>query len=487
MITRKAYNAMLRQDLLSFTAKAFGTVVPGAKFIPGWHLQAIAYHLELVERGIIKRLIINIPPRHLKSISATVAFIAWLLGRNPSRRIVCASYSQELADKHAHDMRRDMQSDWYQDVFPGTQFDAQKNPLRDMTTTKGGYRLSTSVGGSLTGRGGDILILDDPHKAHEVESDVTREGVINWYRNTAISRLNHPDDPIILIMQRLHEDDLAGHLLATGEWVHLNLPAVAEEDEWIEIGDEEDDWHYRKEGDLLHPERVSEEALDDFKIQLGPYPYAAQFQQNPAPLGGGLIKLEWFKTYDKLTPQRHDDQIVQSWDPAQSITENADFSVCTTWLVRQNEYYLLEVLRFRAEHPELVRKVIDEAQRCHPNLILIEAVGHGKALCDDVSRKTSCRILPVIPKGDKESRMVGETSALYAGYVFLPEEADWLVELKRELAAFPMGKHDDQVDSISQFLYWTRKLGPNRRQLHTRITVVGSDPDLDYHLRGLWQ
>ena len=475
MITRKEYYALLRQDLYSFTSKAFSTVVPGAKFIPNWHIQAIAYHLELVERGIINRLIITMPPRHLKSISASVAFPAWILGRNPTRRCVCVSYSQELADKHAHDMRRVMQSSWYPDVFPNTRFDPQKSPLRDMTTTRGGYRLSTSVNGSLTGRGGDILILDDPHKANEVESDVTRENVIDWYRNTLISRLNHPDDPIILIQQRLHEDDLAGHLLETGEWHHLNLSAVAEEEEWVEIGDEEDDWHHREKGDLLHPERVSQEALDEYRVQLGPYLFEAQFQQHPAPLGGGIIKLDWFKSYDKITQRLHDDQIVQSWDPAQSITENADWSVCTTWLIRQNKYYLLEVLRFRAEHPDLVQRVIDEAHRRSPNLILIESVGHGKALCDDVSRKTDCRVMPVIPRGDKVSRMMGETSALSAGYVFLPEEADWLVDFTREIAAFPKGKHDDQVDSTSQFLLWTRTQGPRRAALQCRVTPVHTD------------
>jgi predicted phage terminase large subunit-like protein len=381
-----------------------------------------------------------------------------------------------------------MQSGWYPDVFPGTRFDQQKSPLRDMTTTQGGCRLSTSVGGSLTGRGGNVLIIDDPHKAHEVESDVVREGVIDWYRNTLISRLNHPDDAVILIQQRLHENDLAGHLLESGEWDHLNLPAMAEKDEWIEVGHEEDDWHFRKKGDLLHPERVSQEALNEIKLQLGPYLYAALMQQSPAPLGGGLIQLDWFKTYDKVPQRLHGDHIVQSWDPAQSITENADYSVCTTWLIQKNRYYLLDVLRFRAEHPDLVEKVISEANRWRPHLVLIEAVGHGKALCDDVARKTRSRILPVVPQGDKVSRMVGETPTISAGYIYLPKETSWLVEFLREMASFPKGKHDDQVDSVSQFLYWTRMLGPRRPMLTCRVTPVGSPPvDLNALLSDLWR
>lgn len=488
MITRKQYNVLLRNELYSFIAKAFHTIVPGTKFFPSWHIRTMAYFLELVERREINRLIITLPPRHLKSITASVAFTAWLLGRDPTRQIVCVSYSQDLANKHALDTRRVMQSSWYRDVFPFTRFDHQKSPISDTTTTRGGYRLSTSVGGSLTGRGGNILIIDDPHKAHEVESDVVRKGVIEWFRSTLISRLNHPDDPIILISQRLHENDLAGHLLESGEWHHLNLPAEAEDDEWIEIGHEEEDWHLREKGDLLHPERVSREALDDFKLQLGPYLYAAQFQQRPAPLGGGIIQLDWFKTYTAITPGLPGDQVIQSWDPAQSVTQNSDWSVCTTWLIRKNLYYLLDLIRFRAEHPDLVRKVIEEVHRWQPHLVLIEAVGHGKALCDDVARKTRSRILPVVPRGDKVSRMVGETPAISAGYVHLPKEADWLVEFQREVSAFPKGKNDDQVDSMSQFLYWTRTRGPRRPTLKCRITPVGSPPvDLNAVLSDLWR
>lgn len=477
MIYRKELHALLRQDMYSFISKAFGTVVPGAQFFGNWHLQAIAYHLELVEQDCINRLIITLPPRSLKSISASVAFPAWLLGRDPTRRIVCVSYADALAGKHASDMRRLMQSEWYQEVFPGTRIDPKKSRLQDMTTTDGGYRLSTSVGGSLTGRGGDIIILDDPHKAHEVESDVSRESVIDWYKNTLLSRLNHPEDPIILIMQRLHEEDLAGHLLATGEWDHLNLPAVAEEEEWIEVGWDEDDWYVRQEGELLHPERVSQKNLDELKSELGPYVYEAQYQQRPAPLGGGIIKWDWFEFYDRVPHRQPDDQVVQCWDPAMSITEHADYSVCTTWLLRGDRFYLIDVVRVQLEHPQLVSRILLEARRHKPNLILMETLGHGKALFDDVRRHVGIRMMGTRPEGDKVSRMVGESSAIYAGYVYLPKEAPWLMDLRREIVAFPKGKHDDQVDSISLFLYWTRLRGPRRRNLQVRVTPVYAEPN----------
>ena len=477
MTTRKHYHALLRQDLYSFIAKAFGTVMPGSRFMPNWHIRAIAWHLELIERGEINRLIITLPPRHLKSISASVAFPAWLLGRDPTRHIVCVSYSQSLAGKHAADMRRVMYSDWYRDIFPQTRFDPRQSPLIDLTTTKGGYRMSTSVGGSLTGRGGDILIIDDPHKADEVGSDVTRVAVIDWYRNTLLSRLNHPDDPIIVIQQRLHEDDLAGHLLETGDWVHLNLPAIAIEDEWIELGEDEDDWHYRHEGDLLHPERVSAAALEELKAQLGPYPFDAQYQQSPAPFGGGLINWEWFQFYDRIPRRYADDLIVQSWDPAQSVTEHADYSVCTTWLVQKDRFYLLDMIRFRAEYPELLQRVLVEAERWRPNEIIIEAVAHGKALVDDVRKKTRFWIRASIPRTDKVSRMVGESAALAGKYVYLPKDAPWLNDFRREMVAFPMGKHDDVVDSLSQFLYWTRVRGPRRFKTELRVTVAQAMPD----------
>jgi hypothetical protein len=226
MKERKQLQALLRNNFYFFLRRVFREVVPGGRFIPGWYLEAIAYELELVASGESKRLIVTLPPRHLKSIAVSVAFTAWMLGHDPKHRIVCVSYSQHLADHFSLLTRRVMQSEWYQQMFPATRLDPRKCSARELATTAGGYRLATSVGGTLTGRGGQLIVIDDPHNANEVHSDVTRQGTLDWFHNTLISRLDNPDDCIILVQQRLHEEDLAGHLLETDDWYHLNPRSI---------------------------------------------------------------------------------------------------------------------------------------------------------------------------------------------------------------------------------------------------------------------
>ena len=453
----KKFRTVLRRNLGSFIHRVFLTINPGIVFMPNWHLEAIAYHLTLVAEGHIKRLIITVPPRSGKSISASVAFPAWLLGLDPTKQIVCVSYAQDLAELHAHHMRIVMQSGWYKNLFPFTRLNPKKSSLNDLNTTQNGYRLSVSTGGALTGRGGNIIIIDDVHKAIGVESEVQRKGVISWYSNTLVSRLNNKnDDAIIVIQQRLHEDDLVGHLLRTGDWVHLNLPANAEEDEYIQTNDK--NWQLREVGDLLQPERESQAILDELKIQMGSNLFAAQYQQRPAPLEGGILKWSWFKTYDKAPGRVDSDIVVQSWDPASSTGDNNDFSVCTTWLLRGKDCYLLDLQRLKLEFPELVKFATKSAYDWYPNLIIDENVGIGRAMYQQVRHKVGSVVRGFAPKSDKEGRMTGESPAIEAGYVHLPEEAEWLVDFRHEVINFPNGKHDDQVDSLSQFLYWRRAI-----------------------------
>ena len=249
--------SILRRDLAAFVHKTFGTVSPGDSFSPNWHIEAICHELMKVLNGETKRLIISIPPRHLKSICTSVALPAWVLGQDPTRRIICVSYANELAVKHANDTRAVMASDWYANLFPATKIASQKNTETEIMTTKRGFRFSTSVGGTLTGRGGNLIIVDDPIKPADAMSDTTRERVNEWCGSTLMSRLDDKErDAIVLVMQRLHEGDLAGHLLQQGGWKHLNLPAIAEIEERIEIG--RGRHHIRQVGDLLHPAREFE-------------------------------------------------------------------------------------------------------------------------------------------------------------------------------------------------------------------------------------
>ena len=455
-LTQNEYDALLRQDLVSFIQKTFATVVPGTRYLHNWHIEAIAWHLQQVYSGQIKRLIITLPPRSLKSIITSVAFPAWLLGMAPSNHIICVSYSQNLSDKLALDCRAVIETDWYRRIFPGTRLHSDKNSVGEFMTTQRGGRLSTSVGGTLTGRGGNIIILDDPHKADEgVLSETKREGAKDWFRNTLSSRLdNKKEDAIILIQQRPHEDDLAGYLLETGNWAHLNLPAIAEEPQNIPIGLNR--FYQRQIGDLLHPERESQHELAVLKSMLGSYNFAAQYQQRPAPMGGGLVKWEWFEVFEEELGQIYGDRIIQSWDTASKAEVQHDWSVCTTWLYRNKRFYLQHVLRERLEYTQLKARIIDHAAQWNTDTVLIEDKGAGISLIQDLRQDSDLSIIDIMPEGDKATRMMTVTPMIESGRVYIPDDASWLADLQHELVNFPKSKYDDQVDSVSQFLNWAR-------------------------------
>jgi hypothetical protein len=232
------------------------------------HLEAIAYQLERVRRGEIKRLIINMPPRSLKSVTASVAFPAFVLGHDPTRRIICVSYSGDLAKKHANDFRAVVEAPWYRGLFPGTRI-GQKDSESEIELTARGLRLATSVGGTLTGRGGDLIVIDDPLKPDDAYSETKRNACNEWYKNTLLSRLDDKrTGAIIIVMQRIHVDDLAGFVTSqSDEWEVLNLPAIAELDEIIPISDTK--VHWRRVGEALSPVREPLSVLEKMKGELG--------------------------------------------------------------------------------------------------------------------------------------------------------------------------------------------------------------------------
>src|SRR6267142_2126210 len=234
-LTRAEYETLLRQDLGTFAARCFQDLNPQTELAMNWHLEVIAAKLTAVREGKIRRLIINLPPRHLKSLMASIAFPAWRLGHDPSAPILCVSYALDLADKLARDCRSIMLSPWYQQIFP-TRLAPHRQAVQEFLTTRHGHRLATSNGGVLTGRGADIILIDDPLKPEEALSDAQRKTANEWFDHTLYSRLNDKQHgAIVIIMQRLHEDDLVGHVLAQEPWEVLNFPAIAENDEVEEI------------------------------------------------------------------------------------------------------------------------------------------------------------------------------------------------------------------------------------------------------------
>jgi len=369
---------------------------------------------------------------------------------------------------------------WYRRLFPHTRIDPRKNTEGEIQTTAQGYRLSTSVGGTLTGRGGNLILIDDPMKPAERMSEVKRASVSEWYDSTLTSRLDRKtEDAIVLIMQRLHVDDLVGHLLDKDEnWTHLNLPAIAEEDEEIPLG--EGRFHCRKAGELLHPEREPREVLEEQKAAMGSQSFSAQYQQAPVPEGGALIKGSWFRTYPWAPERAAGERVIQSWDTASKTGTKNDYSVCTTWLMRGKDYYLLDVLRKRLEYPELRRTILSHAAAHAATAVLIEDAGTGAPLIQDLRREGKLRPIAIQPEHDKIVRLEAQSAVIEAGHVLLPEKAPWLDDFRAEILAFPYGRYDDQVDSTSQFLAWAAQnqiVRSPRLYLFSKrgVRIVGGD------------
>jgi predicted phage terminase large subunit-like protein len=399
------------------------------------------------------------PPRYLKSLCVSIAFPAFLLGHDPTLRIIAASYADSLAVAHSNDFRRLVHSKEYKRLFPNTCIDPTKNTESEVRTTQRGFRLATSVGGALTGRGGQLIIIDDPIKPDDAASEIARRRVIDWYEKTVTSRLDDKGEgAIILVMQRLHVDDLAGHLLDAGGWDYLGLPAVAEIEEEISLG--RGRVHIRRPGELLFPARESQAVLDQLKRDMGTHAFSAQYQQQPVPVGGGMIQWSWFKFYTGKLPAA--EETVISWDTAMKATELSDYSVGTVWGRFDDRYALLDLIRGKYAYPEL-KRIVMQTSRKYPNAkILIEDAGSGTSLIQDLQSEGE----PVHanrPVGDKVVRMSAQTARIEEGRVLLPESASWLEEFRSEVMAFPNGRHDDQVDSLAQALAWFNK--PKRRTL----------------------
>lgn len=444
-----------RTDFACFLMKVFETLHPGEPPLQmAWYIRAMTHALSEVAAGRKRRLVITVPPRHLKSITASVGFVAFLLGRDPSLKIMVASYSQDLARLHSNQTRTVMEAAWYKADFPNTRISDRGNRALELETTAGGARKAVSVSGSITGFGADLILVDDCMKADDARSPVVREETRNWFDATLLSRLNNKaKGQIVSIQQRLHEDDLPAYMLDKG-YEHLNLPAIAERNEAVAMGPGQ--LHERKVGELLNPDRESRAVLDQLRRDLGPNVFSAQYQQDPVAPEGNLIRMEWFGTYDE-PPERHELlKVVQSWDTGMSSSPTSDYSVGTTWGFHRelSKWLLLDVFRERLDYPDLRRAVIRHQRQWNADKVLIEDAVSGKSLWQDL--RASGPFLPTMirPDAHKEERFAGCLGEVEAGQILLPEEAPWLDAFKSELKAFPSGRHDDQVDSFSQFVRW---------------------------------
>ncbi|MGL4367357.1 MAG: hypothetical protein ACRCTQ_03655 [Brevinemataceae bacterium] len=271
--------ALLRNNLSSFIEKVYKSIDNSQPYIHSKHIELITDRLEKCYHGKIKRLIINMPPRSLKSICTSVAFPAWILGKDPSKRIITTSYSDELASKHARDCRAVMDTKWYKELFPLTRINPNKRTETEYETTRNGYRLATSVGGTLTGRGGNFIIIDDPIKPQDALSETKRKSINQWYANTLYSRLDNKNtDVIIIVMQRVHTDDLCSFVQENEKWEVLNLPAIAMKDEVFELSNGKT--ITRRIGEILNPQLESQFILENIKKNMGSYNFEGLCRQH---------------------------------------------------------------------------------------------------------------------------------------------------------------------------------------------------------------
>jgi predicted phage terminase large subunit-like protein len=444
--------AILATDFRAFVEYVFGLLRPGTPFKPNWHIDAMAHKASQVASGEVKRLIIAVPPRHLKSIIASVALPAWYLGHNPSERVVAVSYSAELAKTHANDFRRVVTDPIYQAVFPTMRLARETDS--EIHTTLRGRRYATSIQGTLTGRGGNLFIIDDPLKPGDAISEVSRERVIEWYRSTLVTR---PDDKqaarIMVVMQRIHVEDLVGYLLENEAGFEvLILPAVAQATATYDLGGGRT--HLREKGDLLHPAHEPAEVLREIKKSMGSMLFSAQYQQAPEPPGGKIIKRKMLRYYFAVE-RRPTDRIVLSWDIALSEKEAADYSACVVLLNRGELYFVLEVIRGKFPFDQLKQKILEVKERYGRASLVIEESPISHGLIQSL-REKHINVVDIKPDRDKQSRLISQIDLFEGGSVLLPKDAPWLDAFVSELLSFP-GRHDDQVDALSQGLAWRRE------------------------------
>jgi predicted phage terminase large subunit-like protein len=447
---RDLLNALLRSDFGSFLYRCMLTLNPNAPFMRNWHIDAISWQLQRVRVGEVTRLIINLPPRYLKSLTVSVIFPAFLLGHKPWLKIFGISYATDLSAKHAADFRAIVESSWYRRAFPNMR--VARAADSDVFTTKTGFRRSTSVTAALTGFGGDIFIIDDPQKPGDALSETQRNGLTQWFSNTLRSRLDNKEKGIIIVvMQRVHLLDLTGYLTENSdEWTVLSLPAISEADEQIATG--ADKYFLRPAGEALHPAYESLATLQRLRGALGSDVFAAQYQQAPVPPGGAMIRKDWLRYYDVAPARTYKNKIIQSWDTAAKNGAQNDWSVCTTWLIHEKHFYLLDVARGRYEYPRLRETAAALADRFKPSIIMIEDASTGIALAQELRQAGTYAVRPIPVERDKIGRLYVQQSKFEAGLVLFPKGAKFLPELEIELLTFPQGKTDDQVDSISQAL-----------------------------------
>lgn len=473
-------------SMYEFVKQAWPVVEPGIPFIPSWHIEEICEHLEAITSGEIKRLLINIPPRHSKSTIVSVMWPAWEWITRPEEKYLCASYSGALSTRDNVKTRRLLQSGWYQERWGHLfTFTGDQNQKQRFENDKTGYRIATSVGGTATGEGGSRLLLDDPHGAQAAQSDAMRESDLEWFDMVWSTRLNNPKtDAMVTVMQRLHEADVSGHILNDiGGWEHICIPAEWDGKRRSTVLGPYDP--RKQKGELICPERFGPAEITRLKQALGTYGTAGQLQQDPAPAGNGLLKTDCFKLWPLASGMPVFEYVLQSYDTAFSEKTQNDPSACTVWGVftfqGERQAMLLDAWDEHLSYPELRAKVVDDwsteygsgpsraspyARPRRPDRVLVEKKASGQSLLQDL-RLAKVPAIGYNPgDADKVARAHQAAPTLELGILWIPESAknpgqpvSWAAKFLKQLAKFPVAEHDDYVDTFTQMVIYLKNEG----------------------------
>ena len=451
---REYDNALLREEGQTDFMKFVVTMWPG--FIHGRHHALMARKFEEIANGETKRLIINMPPRHTKSEFASFMLPAWFLGRFPNKKIIQCSNTAELAVGFGRKVRNLVDSEVYAKIFPNVALRSDSKAAGRWSTNANGEYFAIGVGGTVTGKGADLLIIDDPHSEQEAAlaagDPSVFDKVYEWYTSGPRQRLQ-PGGSIVVVMTRWSKRDLTGKILQAmtdrdgDEWEIIELPAILPSEK------------------PLWPEFWSYDELSKLRIELPLSKWSAQYQQNPTSEEGALVKREWWMEWEKEAPPQCQ-FIIQSWDTAFTKSERADYSACTTWGVfykdeNENDPHiiLLDALKERMEFPELKARALEYYQEWQPDAFIIEAKASGAPLIFEL-RRMGIPVQEFTPTrgNDKISRLNSVTDLFASGRVWAPRKR-WAEEVIEEMAAFPNSDHDDLVDSSTQALIRFRKGG----------------------------
>ncbi len=463
-------NVMRRENFFVFLLYAFKVICPGRNLVSDIYLETLCFELQQAAQSDGARLIITMPPRYMKSVAASIALAAWILGRDGTCKVVVASYADSLAKEHARMFRTLVSSAYYRSVFPGGKVAPVVNNATDFVTASGGGRKAVTVGGSVTGMGADLIIVDDIMKSSDASSEARREEARRYFDGTLYTRLNDKSaGSIIVVQQRLHQDDLIAHLIEKGTFRHINLPAIAEKPEEYRLyGDFT--WS-REKGELLAPGREDEQTLATIRADIGEAAFRTQYQQDPASAGSTMLDFSKVTVLEQSATDIRRLKTVQAWDTAIKDGPNCDYSVGMTFAWDDERWVLLDVIRRKMNFSDLKVCARRLQEKWQPDLVVVEDSANGSALVSDLRREKLPCFQALGVNGSKEERFAVAAEWLETGKLALLRDAPYFEDLRRELLAFPQTRHDDQVDTISLFVSRARSRRPIGERRDMKITV----------------